>query len=706
MSAALVCFGALSGQAAQAAHTQARLVLAAEAARPGDTVLAGVHLRMDPRWHTYWRNAGASAAPTKIEWQLPAGVTAGEIQWPVPEKLPADDLTAYIYENDVVLLVPLKLAPDVPPGALELKAKVSWIECEALCVPGDATVRATLTVGTDTKPSKDAGLISEWQKKLPQSGAGLSARAWWEKAATGDTRPLILEWSSTAAAAEADFYPDAGEQFEVNPITQKVPAESGRLRLRAQVKKLQGDWPQHVSGLLIQKSGAQRLAYDVNLPVEASGPSLAAAPPLGRTLLKLLYAFLGGLILNVMPCVLPVIALKILGFVAQAKDEPRQIRRLGLIYGLGVVVSFLVMAALVIGVKAAGRQAGWGMQFGNPQFVVLLTVLVTLVALNLFGLFEVTLGSGVIGTAGALASKKGPAGAFFNGVLATPCTAPFLSSGLGFAFKQSDGIILLVFATAGLGLAAPYVVLSWNPAWLKFLPKPGPWMEKFKIAMGFPMLATAFWLFSLIPLHYGDRSWWLGMFLVILALAAWVFGEFVQRGRSRRGVATVVALALLLGGYFGVVEGRLHWRSPPEAGAADSGLAKNEAGIAWQPWSPQAVAAARAEGRPVLVDFTASWCLTCNTVVKPALDSRAIRDKLQEIGGVALLADYSGGAAHITDELNRLEHPGVPLLLVYPKNPSQAPIVLRDPTPFEPPSHYRSLVLEALGRATREVARQ
>src|SRR5436309_6689699 len=201
VTAVLFCFTTLS---ARAAHTHARLVLAAEAARPGDTVLAGVHLRMDPRWHTYWRNAGASAAPTKIEWQLPAGVTAGEIQWPVPEKLPADDLTAYIYENDVVLLVPLKLAPDVPPGALELKAKVSWIECEALCVPGDATVRATLTAGTDTKPSKDAGLISEWQKQLPQSGAGLSARAGWEKAATGDTRPLILEWSSIAAATEAD----------------------------------------------------------------------------------------------------------------------------------------------------------------------------------------------------------------------------------------------------------------------------------------------------------------------------------------------------------------------------------------------------------------------------------------------------------------------------------------------------------------------
>src|SRR5439155_16189439 len=213
-----------------------------------------------------------------------------------------------------------------------------------------------------------------------------------------------------------------------------------------------------------------------------------------------------------------------------------------------------VLAGLVIGVKAAGHRAGWGMQFGNPQFLIILTVLVTLVGLNLFGLFEINLSGRVLGAAGTLASKHGAAGAFFNGVLATilatPCTAPFLGVALGFAFAaQSAAIIVLMFLTVGLGLALPYVLLSWHPAWLKFLPKPGAWMEKFKIAMGFPMLATAFWLFSLLPIHYGLRAWWLGIFLIIIALAAWVFGEFGQRGRSRRGMAMVVALAFLITGY-------------------------------------------------------------------------------------------------------------------------------------------------------------
>jgi thiol:disulfide interchange protein DsbD len=397
-----------------------------------------------------------------------------------------------------------------------------------------------------------------------------------------------------------------------------------------------------------------------------------------------------------MPCVLPVIALKILGFVSQAKDEPGRVRKLGLIYAAGVGVSFLAMAALVIGVKAAGHKAGWGMQFSSPQFLVLLTILVTLVALNLFGLFEVTLSGQVLGAAGTLASKHGAAGAFFNGVLATilatPCTAPFLASALGFAFAQPAGIILMVFMSVALGLAMPYVVLSWNPAWLKFLPKPGAWMQKFKVAMGFPMLATACWLASLIPIHYGDRAWWLGVFLVITAFAAWIFGEFAQRGRKRRTLALIIALCVLALGYGFVLESKLEWRSP-EAPVADAGLPSAEGGIEWKPWSAEAVAKARAEGRPVLVDFTAKWCVTCNAIVKPALESRAVREKIKATNAVALLGDYTRFPPDITDELNRFGRAGVPLVLIYPRKASEPPMVFDIVTPGE--------VVGALDRAEK-----
>jgi thiol:disulfide interchange protein DsbD len=407
----------------------------------------------------------------------------------------------------------------------------------------------------------------------------------------------------------------------------------------------------------------------------------------------LLYAFIGGVILNIMPCVLPVIALKILGFVSQARDEPRRVRFLGFVYGIGVLVSFLVLAGLVIGVKAAGQTAGWGMQFGNPQFLVILTVLVTLVALNLFGLFEITPGSRVMNTAGQLASKHGPAGAFFNGVLATvlatPCTAPFLGAALGFAFAQPPSIIILVFLTVGLGLAFPYVLLSWNPAWLKFLPKPGPWMENFKVAMGFPMLATAFWLFSLIPLHYGDRSWWLGLFLTVVAFAAWIYGKFVQQRGSKAALG--VALVVLLAAYVGIAEAQLKWRAP-SAGSTTVAASAEIGGLPWQPWSPEAVSAARADGRPVLVDFTAKWCLTCNTIVKPALESQAVRDKVKEVNALPLLGDYTRFPKNITEELNRYGRAGVPLVLVFPGDPAKPALVL-------PEAITPGMVVDALTKA-------
>jgi thiol:disulfide interchange protein DsbD len=412
----------------------------------------------------------------------------------------------------------------------------------------------------------------------------------------------------------------------------------------------------------------------------------------------LLFAFIGGLILNIMPCVLPVIALKILGFVSEAKSEPRRVRNLGLIYALGVLLSFLALATLVIGVKSAGHHAGWGMQFGSPVFIVCLATLVTLVALNLFGIFEVTLGGRALDTAGELATKHGAAGAFFNGVLATvlatPCTAPFLGAALGFAFAQSAGVIVLIFLTVGLGLASPYILLSWNPAWLKFLPKPGAWMEKFKIAMGFPMLATVVWLFNVAASSYGKNVLWLGIFLVVVALAAWIFGEFFQRGRSRRGIALAVVLFLLAGGYAFALEKELDWRTALPDNNASGSLKESADGIDWQRWSPEAVAEARAAGKPVLVDFTADWCLTCQVNKKTSIEITSVREKLKSLNALALLGDYTHFPDAITTELSRFNRAGVPLVLVYPKNADAPAIVL--PEVLTP-----GIVLDALDRAAK-----
>ena len=356
-----------------------------------------------------------------------------------------------------------------------------------------------------------------------------------------------------------------------------------------------------------------------------------------------------------------------------AKDEPAKVRKLGLIYALGVLVSFLGMAVVIMALKAAGSKAGWGFQFTNPYFVVAMTVLVALIALNLFGVFEITLGSGTLTAATGLASKHGAAGAFFNGllatVLATSCSAPYLAAAVGFAFKETPLMIVVIMLTVGLGLAAPYLVLSWNPAWLKFLPKPGLWMEKFKIAMGFPMLAAAIWLCSIASLHYGDRTWWLAVFLIFVAVAAWVYGEFIQRGRKHRVLAGVFTAGLLLVGYAYALEGELRWRDPVSATkqSDSSKVASRVAprGLEWEKWSADAVAAARAEGRPVLVDFTATWCPTCNTFVKHALEDAGVRNKVKEVNALPLVADYSLQPPDIGAELDRYGRRAVPLVLVY-----------------------------------------
>ncbi len=684
----------------QAATTQVRLLLPTDAVAPGQTVLAGVQLKMAPMWHTYWRNAGDAGAPTEIEWSLPAGITAGEIQWPVPEKVKFGDLLTYGYHDEVVLLVPLSVAPDAAPGPRELKAEVSWLECEVQCVKGSGDVSGKLTVGPGGKPTGEAAVIESWKGKLPKSGSDMGAKAAWSGAAEGDSRPIQIEWTPRNAKATYDFYPYAGKGFEIAAKTE-VSSAGGKPRLKKAVTKYEGDWPTEISGLLIETTGKDSVsAYDVKMPLTAATRTAAAAASVVGAKAESLWAmlglaFLGGLILNIMPCVLPVIALKILGFVQQSKEAPGRVRSLGIVYTLGVLASFLVLGGLVVAVQQAGRLASWGMQFQNPVFLVAMTTLVTLVALNLFGVFEINLGGRAMSAAGGLASKEGATGAFFNGALATalatPCTAPILAPALGFAFAQPPLRLILLFLVMGFGLAAPYLVLSWFPQWLRVLPKPGAWMEKFKIAMGFPMLATALWLLTITQDHFGvSGPLWVGLFLVVLALAAWIWGEFVQRGRARRGLALALSILLVALGYGYALERELNWRDPVRPAANDVQVKKE--GIPWEPWSPEAVAAARNSGRVVLVDFTANWCVTCKANKKSSLEISSVRQKLKDLNAVALIGDFTREDPRIAEELRRFQRAGVPLVLVYPTDKTAEPVVL--PSLLTP-----GIVLDALEKA-------
>jgi thiol:disulfide interchange protein DsbD len=668
------------------ALTQVRLLVDREAVKPGEQFTAGVELQMPQGWHTYWRNpseSGGAGLRTKVDWTLPEGFKAGEVLWPTPAKHadPAGD--AHSYEGTVLLLVPISVASTAAIGSSELKAKVSWLECASNCVPGRVTVSASLSVGTQSLPSSHAAAIAATRAKLPATDAKLDVRAYWEDPAGSEPRKLLIEWKTDAPTG--DFFAYEGPHAALSAHTEvvKIDPGTGVIRLRKTVAKLESGYPTEVRGLLVANPGtATERAFESTVTIgEAPTGAVAGAktePFSFATLIPMLgLAFIGGLILNIMPCVLPVLALKILGFVRQAGSDPGRVRKLGLIYGAGVITSFLVLAGVALAVQAAGGVAGWSTAFQNPQFRVLMCILLVLVALNLFGVFEVTLSGGAMGVAGDLTSKEGGAGAFFNGVLAavlaTPCTAPFLATAIGFAFTQPPIVLLSIFLTVGLGLAAPFVVLCWKPGWLKLMPKPGAWMVRFKVAMGFPLLGTAIWVFWFTAGRLGSAGvLWMGLLLVLVSAAAWVWGEFGQKDGKTVG-AGITALALLLVGYFGILEGQLDWRTSP-------GSRKPK--VDWQPWSQSAVAKAVSEGRPVLVDFTADGCLNCQINKRTSIEIKSTADLIRSQKVAALEGDFTDLDPAIAAELQKFGRRGVPLVLVYSKDPSKPPRVL--PTVLTP----------------------
>ena len=687
--------------AASEKATKVKLLISHETAKSGSTIMAGIEMTMDEGWHTYWINPGTAGIPTSVKWELPDWVTAGEIQWPVPEKFQSLGSTGYGYKNTIVLIVPLFVSENAPLGQVELSVKVSWLECEIQCNPRNQEVSANFVIGQALKESSSVNTIRDWKEKIPQRAPVniIKAKAWWGEEINQDERRFIVEFDSEEAGSEVDFFSFKYADFEFSPESKINFFDDSKVRVEKTVLKFEGQWPVRVQGLLVFNLNdyEKTRAVELDIPIEIERSATLNLEANNQSLgMMLLYAFLGGLLLNVMPCVLPVISLKILGFVNHGHESKARVRMLGVLYGMGVFVSFMILATIVISVKSAGELASWGMQMSNPQFVVLLTILVTLVALNLFGLFEVTLGSVGV-AAGSVSSKEGASGAFFNGVLATvlatPCTAPFLAPALGFAFMQSADLIILIFAFVALGLALPYVILSWNPKWLRFLPKPGPWMEKFKISMGFPMMGTVIWLFMLNYEYYGDRILWLGIFLIILSMSLWVFGEFFQRGTKRKGLALGIAGLLGIGGFIFGLEGQFQWRNPIDSNSKSVDVVQDfPGGIQWHNWSPSAVIAAQKNGQTVLVDFTAKWCMTCIANKKTSIDISSVRSLIAEKNIKAFRADFTRRPDHITRELAKWNRVGVPLVLVFSADINKKPQIL--PEVLTP-----SIVLEALNKS-------
>ncbi len=625
---------------------KASLLSSQTAAVPGNPLEVGVLLEMAPGWHTYWTYAGDAGLATRIDWSLPAGFSAGPIAWPAPEAvLEPGDILTYSYHGKVLLLTTIAVPSDAA-GEVKLRAKVSWLACKEMCVPGSAEVALTLPVAPSSEPANPE-LFAESRARLPSDSAPPYALHW-----SQDGKFLQLKIDGLPAGARAAIFPLPGKEQAVGH-PQAVSADTLRIEASGPFR-----------GVLTVGEGTERKSWFVSSTAAPAAAVPAGNPASPGLWLALLYGFIGGLILNLMPCVLPVISLKIFGFIRQAGEDPRKILAHGLAFMGGIFAWFLALGLLVVALKSGGSEVTWAFQFQNPWFNIAIGSLVFVFALNLFGVFEVVLPGRASTALESAGSTGGLGGSFFQGVfatlLATPCTAPFLGTALGFAFSQPAPVILSMFASVASGMALPYLLLTANPGWMKFLPRPGAWMERFKQLMGFPLLATLVWILSILGGQRGlDGVISFAAFLLCLALACWLYGSFCGPLSSlrSRGAAIALAVAFAVGGgwYF---------------------LGETKSAIPWVPFTANAVADARAVNRPAFVDFTADWCITCKFNERTAIDTPGVRRLLAEKRVVPIRADWTNANPEITAALKKFGRVGVPFYVIYPADSAADPIVL------------------------------
>ncbi|MCJ2057915.1 thioredoxin family protein [Methylobacterium sp. J-048] len=669
----LMLAASLSAASAQGFRTPPDLVrpsLVAEpvAAAGAQPFTLAVRMQVKPGWHVYWRNPGDSGLPPEVTWTLPAGFNVGAIRWPAPERIAIATLMNYGYEGEVTLLVPVTPPPSLDPAdPVRIQAKLTYLVCETECVPGSADLALTLPVG-EPRPDSDQAALFE------RARAALPAPALWplHLSSQGDT--LQLDFAATGLKPEtikgASFFPYSETAID-NAAAQVMTIDASGLHLTLARSNPNEPAPAALPGLLTideaTGAGTHRLAFAYGdepvLPVAATvAPEAAAALP-GAPAFDALtlataagLAFLGGLILNLMPCVFPVLSIKVLGLVRHAGESPARVRLHGLAYTAGVLASFLGLAGLLLALKGGGAAIGWGFQLQSPAVVAGLAYLLLVMGLSLSGV--VHLGGRLAGLGDGLAQRSGLSGSFFTGVLATlvatPCTAPFMGSAVGFALTQSAGVALAVFASLGLGLALPFLAVTlWPPA-LRALPRPGAWMETLKQVLAFPVYATVAWLVWVLAQQVGPQGLLaalIGLVLVGFAAWAWEHGRAAapRAGRIAQGLAllTILAVAALTLSLD---------RAAPVAQAAANGI---------EPFTQARLDTLVNQRRPVFVNMTAAWCITCAVNETTSLSTTAVRAAMKDRGVIYLKGDWTNQNPEITRLLEKHGRSGVPLYLLY-----------------------------------------
>jgi len=687
-------------------QVHARLLFDRETVEPGQTVRIGLHLEQDENWHTYWKSPGDIGLPTSIAWSLPAGVTVGPYEYPTPHKFELQGIVSYGYEDEVLLFADAVFPADAALGTATVGLEASWLVCEVSCIPGQVKLDRQIEVvaaGTGTA-SPTAPLFEHARTFHPGTlPAGVSIEGTVEPAVVGPEKPfkVVLDVKHPEGVTRDPtgwpfFVPIAGDQWMILD-TQFTEIEGGtRITMEAETFAPETVPTQdQVGGLFQLKVGEEwaRMEYSVPLVWEAavaagptSGESTVEAAPVAPPApedqsfgFMLLMAFLGGVLLNIMPCVLPVLSLKIYSLVEHSDAGVGERKKAGIGYTIGVLLSFLALGGIVIVMRSVlGLQVGWGYQFQAPEYVVALATIVYVFGLSLFGIFEVpAFGASQMSSA---QNKEGMMGHILTGafatLLATPCSAPFLGTGMGFAFTLPSWGILLFFGAAGFGLAAPFLMVAYVPAFAKFLPKPGAWMETFKQFMGFTLMATTVWLVDVLAAQTGAAGAVGFMaFLFFVSMGCWVLGRWggpIATDKAKL-FSLMVAIGLtVLGGW------RFLVTDFAEPAVVETGEVRLELDfseeVPWQPFTEERVAALA--GHPVFIDFTADWCLSCKANEKTVLESSTVRQAMDEHGVIPLKADWTRRDPVISEWLQRYGKAGVPFYLMLPKDRTQAAIPL------------------------------
>ncbi|MBW3566026.1 MAG: thioredoxin family protein [Acidobacteria bacterium] len=668
------------GEPVSTPHVTAELLLGGSHVRPGEEFRVGLHLRMKEGWHTYWKHPGDSGEPTTIDWVLPDGFTAGPILWPQPQRISMEPLTTYGYEGDVLLMVPMRAPATVVAGSsASITANVYWMVCEEICIPEEVTLGIDVPVAAEpSTPGASATLFDRSTATLPVPSDG-----WQIRAAEQDDRIILRARPPEGFRIEQpgiSFFAATGPLIEYS-APQPVSLRDGELTIELTRSPYAADDLRRLSGVLHAPAGwvpGGPVAVEIDAPIDAAfaiAPVTSARPPL-TLLIALGLAFLGGMVLNLMPCVFPVVSLKILAFMQHSGDEPRRVRLHGLSFACGVLLAFWILAGLLLALRAAGEEIGWGFQLQSPAFVAAMAFLLFGLGLSLSGVMDI--GTSLTRIGGAAAGRAGYRTSGLNGMLATvvatPCTAPFMGAALGFALTQSALAALLIFTALGAGMAAPYVALSLWPALLRFLPRPGQWMVRFKQLMAFPLFATVAWLVWVFGHQTGvDGILRLLLGLTLVGAAAWVWGSWSTLDASSRTTATArsVAVALLASGFMLSVTAE-----PVSSEVNAAGVLQDGSDVQWEPWSEERVAELRAEGRPVFINFTAAWCLTCKVNERVAFSSAGVSRIVGERNIAMLKADWTNRDDAITRALSSFGRSGVPLYVVYEADPSAPPRLL------------------------------